>query len=329
MIKWGILGCGGIANTFARAVKEAVPEGTLVACAARSEDRARSFADKYGIEKHYGSYQELVNDPDVDAVYVATPHSHHHEQTLLSLNSGKHVLCEKALAINSKEVEEMFALANEKGLFLMEAMWMRFLPAMRYLRDYLKKGELGDVKAVSADFSFAGNSDPQRRLLNPALAGGALLDVGIYPLSFALMILGDEPEKVTGEAHLGKTGVDEHNSFTLEYSDGVKASCTSSVVKDGSKAARVECTGGVIDIPLFWRAQKLLISKAGSEGPEEVPLPFDCNGFEYEVRDAIDSIKEGKTECDTMPAALSKKTMKVMDSLRQQWGLVYPMESRN
>ncbi len=326
MIKWGILGCGGIANTFARAVNEAVPSGSLVAAAARSGERALAFAKSHGIEKHYGSYEELVADPDVDAIYVATPHSHHREHAMLALSHGKHVLCEKALAINSREVAEMFSLAKEKKLFLMEAMWMRFLPSMRYLCDFLEKGELGRIKSVSVDFSFEGNKDPERRLLNPELAGGALLDVGIYPLNFAMMVLGEDPERVVGDAYIGPTQVDESNSFTLTYGGGVQASCTSSVVKLGSKSAHIELENGVIDIPEFWRAQKLIVTKDGGKTVDELDMPFDSNGFEYEVRSAIKAIECGKLESDIMPADLSKKVMKIMDQLREQWDLVYPME---
>lgn len=324
MINWGIIGCGKIARTFADAVNKAVDNASLKAAAARDANRAKTFAKKYNVDKHYGSYEELVQDPEVDAVYIATPHSHHRDHTILCLENNKPVLCEKAFAINTQESREMIKLANEKNLFLMEAMWMRFLPHISYLKEIIKDGELGNVLDLKVDFSFKGSGNSEDRLLNPTLAGGALLDVGIYPLTYALLVFDQDPVNVKGTADIGNTGVDESNSFTLHFSNNRMASCTSSVVKNGSKKAEIKFENGFIEVPDFWQAQKLKITKNGSTN--EVKLPFECNGFEYEIRESVHCLKSGKIESDTMPTSETIRLMGIMDNMRQSWGLKYPME---
>lgn len=326
MVRWGILGCGKIANKFAECFSDnGISDSTLHGCAARDLSRAEIFANNHEIPKFYGSYEELVNSSEIDAVYIATPHSHHKEHAQLCLNNNKAVMCEKAFTINTREALDVIELARNKNLFLMEAMWMRFLPTMAYLRKIIEDNELGRPIRLNADFSFKGSNNVDGRLLNPDLAGGALLDVGIYPLSLSLMVFEKEPEEISGSAQIGDTNIDESNTMELKFSSGQSASLTSSVVSDGTKQASIEFENGKVEIPLFWRSESLEIAKEGEESLEE-QFPFRINGFEYEIQEAVDCIKSGKKESDTMPLSETIKTLKVMDNIRAKWGLTYPME---
>ena len=325
MIKWGILGCGNIAHTFAEAVNKAVDGAELQSAAARDLSRAKSFAKKHKIPSFYGSYEELVKDPQVDAVYIATPHSHHKEHALLCLENGKAVVCEKPMAINAEEVSDMISAARRNNLFLMEALWMRFLPTISHLKEVIAGGTLGQLRSIEADFSFKAKYIQEGRLFNPDLAGGALLDVGIYPLAFSLMAFNEEPLSITGTAKFGKTGVDESNSFKLEFAGEKFAVCKSAIVENGTHEANLEFDDGIIEIPNFWRGESLKIRKKNSD-PVEIKLPFELNGFEYEIREAVECISMGKKESATMPLSESLRLAKLMDSLRQSWQMTYPME---
>ena len=327
MIKWGILGCGNIANKFAEAVNKSVAGAELVGAGARDLSKAQSFAKKHKISRAYGSYLDLVQDQDIDAVYIATPHSHHKEHTLLCFEHNKAVVCEKPLAINEDEVKDMISSAKEKNLFFMEALWMRFLPVMGHLKKLISDGSLGSVKNIDVDFSFKAKFNKEGRLFNPHLAGGALLDVGIYPLAFSLMVFDETPLTYSGVANVGATKVDESNSFKLEFSNNRFAQCTSAVVENGSKLARVEFEDAVVELPNFWQGEKINIKSSDSKSKvEKINLPFDLNGFEYEIREAVECIEEGKTECNTMPFSESLKIIRIMDGLRNSWDLTYPME---
>lgn len=207
-IRWGILAPGSIAHKFVRGL-ELLEDAKVVAVGSRSIGRAETFAQQYGIAKAYGSYEELASDPDIDIVYVATPHSAHKECALLCLKAGKAVLCEKPFTVNTKEAEEVIQYARESKLFLMEAMWIRYLPVIIKVREWLYKGVIGEVKMLKADFGFRIEWNPEGRLLNPALAGGALLDAGIYPVSFASMVFGKQPVEIKSMSYIGTTGVDE------------------------------------------------------------------------------------------------------------------------
>src|SRR5215813_12044980 len=187
VVRWGILGAGSIANRLAEGVL-VLPDAKLTAVGSRSQEKADAFADKYGIPNRHASYDALVNDPEVDVIYVATPHNFHKEHSILALNAGKHVLCEKPFTINECEAKEIVSVAQAKGLFVMEAMWTRFFPIMGKVRKLLKAGEIGEPYLLHADFGFKGTFNPEGRLYNPNLGGGALLDVGVYPISLASMI---------------------------------------------------------------------------------------------------------------------------------------------
>jgi dihydrodiol dehydrogenase / D-xylose 1-dehydrogenase (NADP) len=322
MTKWGILGCGNIAGKFAAGL-QAVPDAQLFAVAARSESKAREFCKNHNAVKWHAGYEALAADPEIDVVYVATPHTFHKEHTILCLNNGKHVLCEKPFAINKKEAEEMAAAAKTKGLFLMEAMWTRFLPVIGKIRELLAGKAIGDVWMLTADFGFRPRFDPTARLFDPALGGGSLLDVGVYSVAMAFMVFNRRPSTLVSTAFLGATGVDEQAAAILRYDRGEIALLSSSISADTANEANIFGSAGSIRIPQFWRAVKATVS---ARDKKEIAIPFRANGYEYEAEEVMRCIRDGKTESDAMPLTESLAVMETMDSMRAQWGLVYPME---
>lgn len=323
-VRWGILGPGIIAHKFVAGLS-VIPDAEVVAVGSRSKDRANAFADEYGIRHRYGSYQELASDPDVDVIYVATPHTFHKEHTLLCLNAGKPVLCEKPMAVNAQEVAEMIQVAREKNLFLMEAMWTRFLPVWVKVRELLADGVIGEPRMLAADFGFRAPIDPEHRLFNPSLAGGALLDVGVYTVSLAFMVFGRAPDDIATLAHLGETGVDEQGAYIFRYENGELAVLTSAVTTNTPQEARIMGTEGSIYVPNFWQATSLRLEIPGME-PENVELPSSGNGYNFEALEVMRCLRAGKQESDTMPLAESLEIAEIMDRIRANWGLKYPME---
>lgn len=323
-IKWGIIGPGNIAHTFAQAFA-AVEDGELYAVASRSLERANEFADTYNMPKRYGSYEELAADPEVEAVYIATPHPFHNEYTIMCLNAGKNVLCEKPIALNASWAREMFECARQNKRFLMEAMWTRFLPVYYKVEEWIQKGLIGDVRILTADFGYRETFDTKGLVFDPDLAGGALLDVGIYPVSLASLIFKEAPAHITGMAHLGETGVDEQSAMILGYDKGQLAILYSAVSTDSKHEARILGTKGSIYIPDFYRASKAVLEIPGEE-PRTVEYPHPVKGYCYEIREANRCIKEGKLQNDRMPWDESVTIMETMDRIREQWGLKYPME---
>lgn len=323
-VRWGILGPGAIAHKFVAGLS-VIPDAEVVAVGSRSKERANAFADEYGIPRRYGSYQQLVEDPDVDVIYVATPHSFHKEHTLLCLKAGKAVLCEKPMGINAGEVAEMIQVAREKQLFLMEAMWTRFLPVWVKIRELLADGVIGEPRMLMADFGFRAPKDPGHRLFNPELAGGALLDVGVYTISLAYMVFGKEPADMVSLAHLGDTGVDEQGAYIFRYDNGALAVLASAVSTDTPQAARIMGTKGSIYVPNFWHATSLRLELSGKE-PEEVEFPSPGNGYNFEALEVMRCLREGKLESEIMPLNETLKIAETMDRIRTSWGLKYPME---
>jgi len=324
-IRWGILGAGSIARKFAAGLK-VVAGSELLAVGSRSIDKARDFAVEFNIPKAYGSYEEMVKDPEIDVVYVATPHTFHKTHTILCLNNGKAVLCEKPFGVNAKEVEEMVDAARKNNLFLMEAMWTRFLPVMYKVRDWIADGAIGEVRMVTADFGFRANLNPQGRLFNLELGGGALLDVGVYTVSFAYMIFGGAPERITGMAHIGETGVDEQAAMILGYKNGELAILHTAIRTSTFQEARIIGTNGSIIIPDFWRATSATLKVDGRD-EENVEIPFDANGYCYEAREVERCLREGKLQSELMTWDESISILRTMDELRRQWGLKYPSEN--
>lgn len=323
--RWGIVGTGFIAKKFAEAL-QILPEADLIAVGSRAADTAKRFAKTFDIPHQHSSYNELANDPDVDIVYIATPHPFHKENTVLCLKAGKAVLCEKPFAVNAKQAQQMVAVAREEKLFLMEGMWTRFLPIIVKVREWLAKKVIGDVQFLQADFGFRGSENPKGRLLNPELAGGALLDVGVYTVALASMVFGQPPVRITSMAHLGSTGVDERAAMLFGYKDGQLAVLSCAVRTQTPQQAVIAGTKGIIRIHSpFWCATTATISMEGKED-ETIKIPFECNGFEYQTREVMKCIERGQLESDIMPLDESYSIVKTMDEIRGQWGLKYPIE---
>ena len=322
-IRWGILGTGSIAKKFADGLK--VVEGAeLAAVGSRSQATADAFGDRYDVPRRHGSYEALAADEEVDAVYVATPHSLHKDNSLLCLSAGKAVLCEKPFAINAAEAGQMVAMARQRKLLLMEAMWSRFLPALVKLRELLAAGAIGEVRMLTADFGFRAGWNPEARLLNPALGGGGLLDVGVYTVSLASMVFG-RPTRIVSMAHLGTTGVDEQAGMIFGYDGGALALLWTAVRTTTPQEAAILGTDGRIRLHNpWWRGQKLTLSAGGKE--EVFDLPFRGNGYNYEAEEIGRCLREGRTESGVMGLDESVAVLKTMDEVRAQWGLSYPME---
>lgn len=322
-LRWGILGPGSIAAKFADGLS-AVPEAALHAVASRAQEKSDAFGAKWGAAKAYGNYEALVSDPDVDVVYIATPHPFHAEQCLLALNANKAVLCEKPFAVNTAQAEPVVRLAREKGLFLMEGLWSRFFPLMGRVREIVASGAIGDVRMVQADFGFRAGVNPTGRLFNPALAGGGLLDVGVYPVSLASMFLGT-PVKISGFAQMGETGVDEQAVMALEYDGGRLASLTTGIRTNTPHEAWILGTDGMIKLHApWWKLEAFTVSKGGKD--DVTQEPFASSGFNYEAIHVAECLAAGKTESDIMPLDETMHILRTLDTLRSQWGLKYPME---
>ncbi len=322
-LRWGILGCGSIADKFATGL-QSVPAAKLVAAASRSQDKADKFADKFGAPHRHGSYEALAADAEVDAVYVATPHPMHAEHSILCLNAGKAVLCEKPFTVNAAQAEQIIGVARERKVFLMEAMWSRFFPLMGRVRELVKSGAIGDVRMVQADFGFRTGVNPEGRLFNPALGGGGLLDVGVYALSLASMLLGT-PTQITGVAQIGETGVDEQAALALLYAEGRIASLTTGVRTNTPHEAHILGTDGMIKLHApWWKLAKVTVTAGGKE--EVMDDGFEGQGMNYEAAHVAECLAAGKTESDIMPLDETLEIIRTMDTLRAQWGLRYPME---
>ena len=248
LIRWGIIGMGAIAHKFADALT-VVPDAELLAVGSRAQGTADAFGDEFEVPRRHASYQSLAEDPGVDAIYVSTPHPMHCRDTLLCLNAGKPVLCEKPFALNAREAEIMIQCARQRGVFLMEAMWTRFLPTIALVRQWLADDTIGEVRNMMADFGFRAKFNPEGRLLNPELGGGALLDIGVYVVSLASMVYGKRPDRVAALADIGTTGVDEQTTMAFRYDTGAMAALTCAVRTSTPGAVSIHGTRGNIHIP--------------------------------------------------------------------------------
>lgn len=322
-MNWGIIGTGGIARAFADAINE-MPDATLLGVGSRSQASADKFGDQYHIPRRYPTYDALAADPDIEVIYIATPHTLHYENTLLCLDAGKHVLCEKPMALNRDQVQAMIAAAQHNQRFLMEAMWSWFIPAVVRAKELVTEGAIGTPQMLLADFGFAGDFDPHSRLFDPALGGGALLDLGIYPLAISLFIFG-KPTTVSGKVVIGQTGVDEQIAMTLEYDDGKIANLVASLRANLPCEASISGTKGHVRLHRnFWHSEKL--STRIGEVEETIEMPLQGSGYGYEAREVMAQIRAGKLQSDIMPWQASLDLAEMMDTLRAQWGLTYPQE---
>lgn len=324
IIRWGILGTGNIAKRFAKGLA-ALPDARLAAVGSRTQAAADAFGDLFHAPRRHVSYADLAHDPDVDVVYIATPHHLHKENSLLCLNAGKAVLCEKPFTINAVEAAEVIRVARARRIFVMEAMWTRFLPLMVRLREMLAAGVIGEVRMLMADFGFRTDVDPRSRLFDPHMGGGGLLDVGVYPVSLASIVFGP-PARITGMAHLGETGVDEQSAAILGYAGGQLALVSSAVRTSTPHEAHLFGTEGRIHIHRpWWMPRAMTLFRNEGDG-EVIEVPFEGNGFNYEAAEVARCLRAGRLESETMPLDETLSIMQTMDAMRAQWGLKYPME---
>ncbi|RRC96243.1 Gfo/Idh/MocA family protein [Schaalia canis] len=324
-LRWGILGAGGIAGTFARDVP-AYSSGRIVAVASRDHERAQSFAHAHGIGRVHDSYEQLVADPQVDAIYVATIHPMHAEHALLAIEAGKPVLVEKAFTMTAAQARRVFDAARERGVFVMEAMWTRHLPHQRVLRQILANGALGRIVSAQADHGQSLWHVP--RLTDPALGGGALLDLGVYSLSFIQSIARDA-RLVSADGVLTDSGVDVANVAVLRVGEAL-AVARSNFSGRSATAAEVVCEHGALELPLqFYRPGALQLRTFGGEDPDGDTVTWDATmpgGFQYEAAEAARCVATGVTESCVMPWSDTLAVMELMDEVRSRVGVRYPCE---
>ncbi|MDE2951236.1 MAG: Gfo/Idh/MocA family oxidoreductase [Chloroflexota bacterium] len=325
-IRWGLIGLGSISRKFAAGLG-ALPDAEVYAVASRSGEKADAFGAEFGASKCYGSYEALANDPDVDVVYIGTPHTYHLSNTLLCLKAGKHALCEKPFAVNRAQAQEMVDCARANKRFLMDAFWTRFFPGMVKLRELLADDVIGDVMLLQVDFGFRmGQILPEHRLFNPELGGGALLDVGVYCVQLASMVFGKQPSEILSQCTLGSTGVDELSATIFKYSDYELATIATAIRLNTPQEARIIGSKGVIALSEWWRPSEMTVAVSGQE-PETLKFQNEGNGFNYEAAAVGDCIRSGLIECDVMPLDETLAIMDTMDRIRAVWGLRYPAES--
>ena len=323
-LNWALVGTGGISNRFILGLKAA--GGKPLAAVSRTMANANDFAGRHGVEKTYDDYEDMLNDPSIDIVYIGTPHTTHRDLTIRALNAKKAVLCEKPSAINAGELREMLEAAEKNNRFFMEAIWNRFSPPMCKVREWLSPSLIGEIRMVQANFGFASPFNPAGRVYNPELGGGSLLDAGIYPLSFISMVYGGvKPEGIKSQLFLGKTGVDEDAAVTLSYGGPRIAFAASSVRTYLNNDAWIYGTTGKIHVPVFTYAHsaRLMIDNRYTYNYEP---EFLSNGYGYEVMETEKCIREGLTESAILPWKESLVLMETMDAVRAQWNFRYPFE---
>lgn len=319
--RWGILGCGRIAHKFAQDL-QTIPDARLHAVASTDLNRAVTFAADYGAPNAYGRYEDLLSCPDLDVVYIATTHNFHYENTLMCLNGGLPVLCEKPFAMNSRQVRTMVETAREKGVFLMEALWSRFMPCIVKAKELADSGAIGTVTGLRADFGFRAPFDPEKRLFNKALGGGSLLDIGIYPLFLSYLLLG-KPTTVKAAAVFGQTGIDEQCGMVLTYANGAMANLFSTLTaKTDTDACIYGSTGNLHIGGRFHEGQSVTIKPA--EGDRQIyTYPRQTWGYNYEANHVMQCLREGKTESPLWSLDDSLNLIDLLDTLRQAAGIQY------
>ena len=322
-MKIGILGAGNIAATLAETMNK-MPEVECYGVASRDLDKAKSFAKEHGFQHAYGSYEGMLADEEVELVYIATPHSHHYNHMKMCLDAGKHILCEKSFTVNEKQAAEIFRIAHEKNLLVTEAIWTRYMPSRKIINDLLDRKVIGDVKKMTANLNYP--LLDKERIVKPELAGGALLDVGIYPLNFAYMHFGDQVKKITSAAVMTDAGVDGENAMILQYKDGRMAVLNSGIHgKSDSEGVFYGSTGCMI-VENINNPESVKLYDTDRNLIREIKVPEQISGYEYEIAETISCITEGKSECPSMPHEETLKMMRVMDGPRADWGMKYPEE---
>ncbi|GGU37981.1 Gfo/Idh/MocA family oxidoreductase [Streptomyces griseoviridis] len=326
-VRWGVLATGGMAARFTADLVD-LPDAEVVAVASRSEASAKAFAERFGIARAYGGWDALAHDEDVDVVYVATPHSAHRAAAGLCLEAGRNVLCEKPFTLNAREAAELVALARERGSFLMEAMWMSCNPLVRRLKALVDDGAIGEVRTIQADFGLNGAFPPAHRLRDPAQGGGALLDLGVYPVSFAQLLLG-EPDRVTASAVLSEEGVDLQTGALLSWDGGALAALHCSIVGATANSASVTGSAGRIDVPYgFFFPTHFVLHRDGRDPEEFTADPADGprDSLRHEALEVMRALRAGETESPLLPLDGTLAVMRTLDAVRDRVGVRYPGE---
>ncbi|MEV7790447.1 Gfo/Idh/MocA family oxidoreductase [Streptomyces sp. NPDC087512] len=326
-VRWGILSTGAMAATFTADLVD-LPDAEVVAVASRTRASAKEFAERFGIPRAYGDWESLARDEDVDVVYVATPHAAHRAAAGLCLAAGRNVLCEKPFTLNAREAGELVALARERGSFLMEAMWMYCNPLVRRMRALVEDGAIGEVRSVQADFGLAGPFPPAHRLRDPAQGGGALLDLGVYPVSFAQLLLG-EPSDVAARAVLSDEGVDLQTGALLSYESGALASVHCSLIGGTPNSASVTGSKGRIDVPDgFFSPDRFVLHREGAAPEEFLADPADGPraSLGHEAREVMRALRAGETGSPLVPLDGTLAVMRTLDAIRDRVGVRYPGE---
>ena len=322
-MKVGILGPGSIANSVVYALKT-MPEIECYAVASRTPGKAEAFAREHGFQKVYTSYEAMVADPAVELVYVATPHSHHFDHMMLCLTHGKPVLCEKAFTMNAQQARKIQAYSQEHGIFAGEAIWPRYMPSRAIIQNVLNSGMIGKIHTMTANLHY--DIDHVPRIQDPALAGGALLDVGIYGLSFALTHFGWDIQRIESSVQLTESGVDGMETITIFYRDGRMAVLTHGIYNRSDRKGIFYGERGYIVVENINNPQSVSVYDDNDQLLQHFDVPEQINGYEYEFAEAVRCIRQGKTEPDSISLEESILTMEIMDKLRRDWGVVYPQE---
>lgn len=325
-MNWGIIATGTIAAKFAKTVNAMSTEcEKLVAVGSRDKERAQKFAEEFKIDKAYGTYEELAADPDVDAVYIATPNNMHSDNTMMCLAAGKHVLCEKPFTTSAKYAEMLHRIANSKGLFVMEGFWIRFLPLYEELLKIIASKQFGELRHARCEYGFIAEGARRERKFLSELGGGALLDIGIYCLGFLRMVMGCDPEGFTSEVRFNEYGTDEFSVIQLRYPGGRTAQCLQTIGMQIERQAALYFDNATIYLPDFQGAYSMTVKPVDGEA-YEVKLPPEINGFEYQIREVTRSVGAGKTHSDIFRPEDSIAVIRLMDDIRKSWDMKFPFE---
>lgn len=320
-MKIGILGAGRIAGTLAETMNK-MPEVDCYGVASRDLEKAKAFAKEHGFAHAFGSYEGMLADEKIELVYIATPHSHHYQHMKMCLDAGKHVLCEKSFTVNAAQAKEIFRIAEDKKLLATEAIWTRYMPSRKMINDLLDEKVIGEVWKLTANLNYP--LCDKERIVKPELAGGALLDVGVYPLNFAYMHFGDGVSKIQSATQLTDAGVDSENGMILLYQDGRMAVLNSGIHAKSDSQGVFYGSHGCMIVENINNPEAIKIYDKDRNLLREIKVPEQISGYEYEITETIACIRDGKPECPSMPHAETIKMMQIMDVLRAEWGVQYP-----
>jgi predicted dehydrogenase len=321
---WAIIGPGRIAQKFASDLK-LLPNANLYAVGSRNIDRAKNFANEYGFQKSYGSYKEIAEDPDVDIVYIASPHVGHYKDSLLCLNNGKAVLCEKPVAINEQQCQIMLETAKKNNVFFMEALWTRFIPSFIKCKELIEEGEIGEVLIVESDFCFKAPYEVEGRLFNPKLGGGSLLDIGIYPVFLALEILG-KPQLINAMSIMSETGVDSSCSMTFKHKEDKLSVLFCTLVADGRTEAIIHGSEGMIRINTMWHIPSTVDLIKKGTGPVHYKFIEPGYGYQYEAEEVMKCLDDKKIESTIFGWQKSINLISTLDHIRKKASINYPSD---